>query len=221
MASNPLDHPQQSFCLKVAGLMGGLGHLPRVCLRGHSLLTSADEGRRCREWPTWASVWSRDSPRSQGFGATGWGRRPSIALSLKRAEQGRQRLKGREEVGSALAAPLADRGHLCRIVPRSHACGLGLRAWLGVVPHTVVFKVCSDGSRGGDFEPSCFPSVKWVIPPACRKGGDKAAAEPRKTRVAPAGTRASGPAEESDPSLPGHHRHFFQSGDNPTGNNKS
>ena len=112
MASNPLDHPQQSFCLKVAGLMGGLGHFPRVCLRGHSLLTSADEGRRCREWPTCASVWSQDSPRSQGFGATGWGGRPSIALSLKRTKQGRQRLKGREEVESALAAPPANRAPL-------------------------------------------------------------------------------------------------------------
>ena len=85
-------------------------------------------------------------------------------------------------------------GLLCRTVPMSHACGLGLRAWLGVVPHTVVFKVCSDVSRGGDFEPSCFPSVKWVTPPACRKVGDKAAVEPRRTCVAPAGTRASVPA---------------------------
>lgn len=30
LVSNPLDHPQQSFCLKVAGLMGALGPFPRL-----------------------------------------------------------------------------------------------------------------------------------------------------------------------------------------------
>lgn len=29
MVSNPLDRPQQSFCLKVARFSGGLGHFPR------------------------------------------------------------------------------------------------------------------------------------------------------------------------------------------------
>ena len=53
---------------------------------------------------------------------------------------------------SALAAP-PGRQRVCRTVPRLRTRGLGLRAWLGVEPHTVVFKVCSAVSRGDDFSP--------------------------------------------------------------------
>ena len=52
---------------------------------------------------------------------------------------------------------------------------------MAVVSDTAVFEVCADVSHGGDLEPSCFPSVKRVTPPASRNVGDKDAEQPSKT----------------------------------------
>lgn len=160
-------------------------------------------------------------PRITGIWSHGLGREAKSCSESEEGQPGQDKAcRGERRRKAPWRLPLADRGHLCRIVPRLRARGSGLRAWLGVEPHTVVFKVCSAVSRGGDFEPSCFPSVKWGTSPACRKVGDKDAEGPGNTGVAPAGTRARVP-EESDSSLSGNHRYFFQRSDGHTGNNKS
>lgn len=40
--------------------------------------------------------------------------------------------------------------------------GSGMKTHLGVVSKAAVLKVCSDEDSGGDLEPSCFSSMKWV-----------------------------------------------------------
>ena len=107
---------------------------------------SADEDRGCREWPTWASVWSQDSPGSQGFGATGWGGRPSVALSQKRANQGRTKAAGEREDGKCPGgSPWQTEG--------LQDCSQVMHAWLG-----------AEGMAGHGASHSCVQSLLCCEP---------------------------------------------------------
>ena len=108
-------------------------------------------------------------PQITGLWSHGLGREAKHRSESEEGRTGQTKAEGERRWEVPWRLPWQTEGTSVGLFPR-HACGLGLRAWLGVVPHTVVFKVCSDGSRGGDFEPSCFPSVKWVTPPRAGRG---------------------------------------------------